>query len=350
MARLTPWPTGQELDGNGDPLAGGRVDVFEAGTTTRVTTYTDESEDTPNTNPVVLNSEGRAQIWLADGGHKLRLFDAAGNLIDERDDVVADSAGESVSIDVTTNTNVNSTFANSRIYANGSLTLSLLPVGDAGDGFEFIVRNTGANDVVILPDSTEQINGAATLTVDAGQSVRVMCDGDEWHTFGSNLSLGGLAFLSVAPLVNGGTGAITAPNARTNLEVYSRAEVDTTIAAVNAAIAAITPTTFASPAQAVNFGSIVTLPHGLGARPVKYRAVIVCTAADQGYAVGDSIDVTKSGGEDTLAPGFSSNMVADVANVSYVFGIAGMLVPHKATFGTAAITAASWELYLTAEL
>ena len=45
-------------------LAGGKVFTYEAGTTTKATTYTDHTGLTPNTNPIILDSEGECDIWL----------------------------------------------------------------------------------------------------------------------------------------------------------------------------------------------------------------------------------------------------------------------------------------------
>jgi len=54
MTTLTPTPKQQFLDANGNPLSGGKVYTYAAGTTTPLVTYTDESGTTPNTNPVIL--------------------------------------------------------------------------------------------------------------------------------------------------------------------------------------------------------------------------------------------------------------------------------------------------------
>ena len=51
------------LDVNGNPLAGGKVYTYDTGTTSDQTTYTDNTKGTPNTNPVILDSNGEADIW-----------------------------------------------------------------------------------------------------------------------------------------------------------------------------------------------------------------------------------------------------------------------------------------------
>lgn len=62
-------PPGVQLcDDNGDPLNGGKVYVYVAGTTTADSSYPTYSDalagTNANANPVVLDSAGRAQIWL----------------------------------------------------------------------------------------------------------------------------------------------------------------------------------------------------------------------------------------------------------------------------------------------
>lgn len=59
---VSPVPQLQFLDNNGKPLQG-CVATYAAGTTTPLTTAKDAS-GTPNTNPVILNSSGRADIWI----------------------------------------------------------------------------------------------------------------------------------------------------------------------------------------------------------------------------------------------------------------------------------------------
>jgi hypothetical protein len=58
----------QFFDNNGNPLAGGKIYTYVAGTTTPATTYASNT-GTANANPIVLDSAGRtpAQIWLTSG-------------------------------------------------------------------------------------------------------------------------------------------------------------------------------------------------------------------------------------------------------------------------------------------
>lgn len=84
----------QFFDDNGDPLNGGKLYTYAAGTTTPKATYTDESGGTPNANPVVLDSAGRATVFLS-GSYKFRLETSSGALVEETDNVTAFTTGAS---------------------------------------------------------------------------------------------------------------------------------------------------------------------------------------------------------------------------------------------------------------
>jgi hypothetical protein len=57
----------QFFDNNGNPLSGGKIFTYEAGTTTPLATYTSSTGNTAHTNPIVLDSAGRVpggEIWI----------------------------------------------------------------------------------------------------------------------------------------------------------------------------------------------------------------------------------------------------------------------------------------------
>lgn len=77
MAQPAPSPRFREFDANGDPLSGGKLYSYEAGTLTPLATYTDYGEGTANSNPVILDADGYADVWLAADSYKLELRDSA---------------------------------------------------------------------------------------------------------------------------------------------------------------------------------------------------------------------------------------------------------------------------------
>lgn len=64
------------FDSNGDPLAGGKLYSYQAGTSTFLATYTDQTETTENTNPVILDANGEAAVWIGSNSYKFRLTNA----------------------------------------------------------------------------------------------------------------------------------------------------------------------------------------------------------------------------------------------------------------------------------
>ena len=74
MAILTPFRH-RFYDNNGVPLAGGKVYTYEPGTTTLKNTYTDSTGTIPNTNPIILDSKGEANIWTS-GLYKINVTDS----------------------------------------------------------------------------------------------------------------------------------------------------------------------------------------------------------------------------------------------------------------------------------
>jgi hypothetical protein len=81
-AFLAPNAQFRSWDNSGAPLVGGQLFTYAAGTTTPIATYTDSTAGTPNTNPVILNARGEAQVWLLPNvGYKFVLQSASGNPI-----------------------------------------------------------------------------------------------------------------------------------------------------------------------------------------------------------------------------------------------------------------------------
>ena len=73
---LSPAPKLQFFDANGNPLVGGKLYSYAAGTSSPLATYTDNTATTTNTNPVILNSRGEAGVWLSSSFYKLKLTDS----------------------------------------------------------------------------------------------------------------------------------------------------------------------------------------------------------------------------------------------------------------------------------
>ena len=92
---LSPYPKFKAFyPGTGNPLSGGYLYSAQPGTTVSFgvtpafpqTTYTDSTGGTPNSNPIVLDSNGECNLWLSTFT-KLVLFDTVGNIIWSIDNV-----------------------------------------------------------------------------------------------------------------------------------------------------------------------------------------------------------------------------------------------------------------------
>lgn len=79
-AGLLPNGVQQYFDNDGNPLSSGTVDFYIVGTSTRKNTWQNSGETVLNTNPVVLNSAGRAIIY-GEGSYRQVLKDILGNTI-----------------------------------------------------------------------------------------------------------------------------------------------------------------------------------------------------------------------------------------------------------------------------
>jgi len=80
VSLVLPNAEQQFCDGNGIPLAGGFVYMYTVGTTTPVVTYSDYLLSVQNSNPIVLDGNGRCRIWGV-GAFQQMVTDQYGNLI-----------------------------------------------------------------------------------------------------------------------------------------------------------------------------------------------------------------------------------------------------------------------------
>lgn len=82
MAVLYTLHYAQFFDNDGEPLAGGKLYTYAAGTTTPKATYTTADGNIENDNPIILDSAGRAKIFLA-GSYKFVLHDSNDAPVDD---------------------------------------------------------------------------------------------------------------------------------------------------------------------------------------------------------------------------------------------------------------------------
>jgi hypothetical protein len=143
MAVLTPSPKTAFVDAAGEPLVGGKLYTYIAGTTTLQATYTDSTATTANTNPIILDSRGEANVWLGGAIYKFVLKDADDALIWTVDNISAPTAA--VSPVLSGNVTIDSNTSSPALTITQTGTGPVLRVQDSVDPdvTPFIVDNAG---------------------------------------------------------------------------------------------------------------------------------------------------------------------------------------------------------------
>ena len=78
-------------DDLGQPLVGGQVYSYHAGTSELKDTYKDQPFTISNANPILLDDTGSADMYLK-GAYRLRVLDSDGELVDEADNIEQEAA------------------------------------------------------------------------------------------------------------------------------------------------------------------------------------------------------------------------------------------------------------------
>lgn len=119
MAVLAPVLKQRFFDDNGDPLVGGKLYAYVAGTTTLQDTYVDQTGSSTNANPIILDANGEADVWISDAGYKFALYDSADVLQWTVDNVYSSAFAANTSADLIDNLSIACS------VATNQLTISL---------------------------------------------------------------------------------------------------------------------------------------------------------------------------------------------------------------------------------
>lgn len=179
MAVVTPTAKAQFIDAAGIPLAGGFLYTYAAGTTTPQATYTDSTAATANSNPIILDSRGEANIWLGSATYKFKLCDSTNTEIWTVDNISAPTTALSpvLSGNVVIDTNSSGTALTINQSGTGPLIKSVNPTTPTT--VYFTVTNTGRVGInTATPGSEIDVAGGAIQISSSGGTARTVMSAD----------------------------------------------------------------------------------------------------------------------------------------------------------------------------
>jgi len=179
MAVVTPTAKAQFIDAAGIPLAGGFLYTYEAGTTTPQATYTDSTAATANSNPIVLDSRGEANIWLSSANYKFKLTDANGTEIWTVDNIAAPSTA--LSPVFTSNVTISANTSGPALLVTQTGAGAAIRVQDSADpdASPFVVDTAGQVGIgTATPGNALDIAGGAFQISSAGGTSRTTISAD----------------------------------------------------------------------------------------------------------------------------------------------------------------------------
>ncbi len=211
MAELLPLMRQRFFDADGVPLAGGFLYSYEAGSVTPKATYINRAGVTANTNPIELDADGYADIWIGNGYYKFVLTDSNDVEIWTKDQVAIPNEASLASAfwrDVVYITNADSPYTvssdhNGKLISidttSGSVTINLPEISAVtlpyNVGFK---KKVATNTVTINRAGTDTIDGATSKTLEtANAACQMIADIDKAPDDWSSLDLGTVADLAV---------------------------------------------------------------------------------------------------------------------------------------------------------
>ena len=188
--------------------------------------------------------------------------------------------------------NTNTNFAH--VVADMQFNLLSIAGDGVGNGWTQWIKNTGTKNVQIFPNGGDLINGffsaATPLTLSPGDGGLLTSDGANWY-FAGKLSI-----------------------------------KTATIALNNSVTASVT--------------------HNFGKRPELLRIVLTCLAANNGYAVGDTIEFSMGAANSAGASGITP--FSNTTTAGFIVSSARCVAVSKATASVFQLAVGQWNIDLTA--
>ena len=233
-------------DTSGEPLASGKVYTYEAGTTTNKTTWTDIDKTTAAANPIILDANGRAQIY-AEGNYKLKIDDSNDNTVYTWDDLVykvldsdtyysGDSTGSSNAYAISNDIPISS-YSEGQVFTfipnfdnDGSATINVDSVGTKTIKYPYGDNLIGGEirqsvPAVIIYDGTDFLLQGLPPDTDGSWSPTITGQGDTISSvsieYSDYVQFGKLVFITLRANFTTGSTSVSAIefNAPTNIAI-----------------------------------------------------------------------------------------------------------------------------------
>lgn len=165
---LSPLAIQHFTDNNGNLCVGCQLFTYAAGTTTPATTYTDSTGDTPNADPIILNTRGEAGVWLTPGvGYKFVLAPSTDTNPPTNPYWTVDNIFSALSPNPSGNVGIGTTTPEELLDVYGGSSATIRINGNATDyGPSISINSTGSGgqDWSLISNQTSNSGGVGLLS------------------------------------------------------------------------------------------------------------------------------------------------------------------------------------------
>lgn len=236
MADLLPPLRQRFFDSNGDPLAGGKLYSYEAGTTTPKATYTTAAASVANSNPIILDANGECSVYIPAEIYKFVLKDANDVTQWTVDNATLSSVSALASAFYRRQVNLTSASSpytmdeddNGTLFnvnsSGGAVVINAPEISSVDLPFNFaVILETAGNNCTINRAGTDTISGATSKVISAaGVGCQFVADNqtspDKWSVieFGT-VADGAITNAKLATSAITGHSEDTAPDSESDL-------------------------------------------------------------------------------------------------------------------------------------
>jgi len=350
------------VDGNGNPVSGALARFYDVNTVTEQTVYSDSALSAVHAQPLVADSSGIfPQVFTAGAVQtKVNVTDSSGVTLpgfplDPANSIPLSTSGASA------------------ISFSPPAWSSSTTVQDAIEevhtkSLQNVVEDTTPQLGGVLDTNGSRIDHAFGADLTSAATLVIGSDGNSFNVNGTTT----IAAFSSAPagtkILLRFVGVLTLTHHATNLILPSGADIVTAandigqfvsegggkwrctgyLRADGKALAqsAIIDADFTSSEQTITNGSGLNVAHGLGAKPSRVDAVLLCKTAEDGWAVDDEIRLPS---KDAVSSSIFNFILGwDATNVTVVTCASGVQAANKSTGATAILTNGNWRIVVRA--